>query len=50
MTTFWWLLMMAVMLWYSTVTVYVAIRGSVDVKHMLRALEEKRTGGTGDAP
>ena len=44
MITFWWLLMMAVMVWYSTVTVYVAIRGSVDVKHMLRALEEKRDG------
>ena len=45
MITFWWLLMMAVMVWYSTVTVYVAIRGSIDVKHMLDALEEKRNGG-----
>jgi hypothetical protein len=50
MTTFWWLLMMAVMVWYSTVTVYVAIRGAIDVRHMLRALEEKRDAARGDAP
>jgi hypothetical protein len=49
MITFWWLLMMAVMVWYSTVTVYVAIRGTIDVKQMLRALEEKHRGGPGAA-
>jgi hypothetical protein len=47
--TFWWLLMMAVMVWYSTVTVYVAVRGSIDVKHMLQALQE-RDDSAGDAP
>ena len=36
---FWWLLMLVVIVWYSTVTVYVAIRGTLDIKHMLRALE-----------
>ena len=41
MNKFWWLLMMAVMLWYTTVTVYVAIRGAVDVKQMLRRLEQR---------
>ena len=38
---FWWLLTMAVMGWYSTVTVYVAIRGSMDIKEMLRRLKER---------
>ena len=47
--SFWWLLMMAVIVWYSTVTVYIAVRGTMDVKHMLRALEERQDGGTGDA-
>jgi hypothetical protein len=48
--TFWWLLLMAVVVWYSTVTVYVAVRGTIDVKQMLEALEEKRSGEPGDAP
>ena len=33
---FWGLLTLAVLGWYSTVTVYVAIRGLVDIKSMLR--------------
>ena len=41
MITFWWLLMIAVMAWYSTVTVYVAVRGTIDVKHMLEALQAR---------
>jgi hypothetical protein len=41
MTTFWWLLLMAVIGWYSTVTVYVAVRGFLDVRHMLHALEPR---------
>jgi hypothetical protein len=39
---FWYLLTAAVMLWYSTITVYVAIRGALDIKHMLARLEQKR--------
>lgn len=35
---FWGLLTLAVLVWYSSVTVYVAIRGTVDIKHMLRKL------------
>jgi hypothetical protein len=35
---FWWLLTMACVVWYSTITVYVAIRGSVDIKEMLSRL------------
>jgi hypothetical protein len=38
---FWGLLTLAVLVWYSTVTVYVAIRGVVDIKHMLRSLKDK---------
>lgn len=35
---FWALLTLAVLVWYSIVTVYVAIRGAVDIKQMLRKL------------
>jgi hypothetical protein len=37
---FWWLLLVACLVWYSTVTVYVAIRGAIDIKQMLRRLRE----------
>lgn len=35
---FWWLLTMACLLWYATVTVYVAIRGVRDIRGMLQRL------------
>jgi hypothetical protein len=35
---FWYLLTVAVVMWYSSVTVYVAIRGSMDIRSMLRRL------------
>jgi hypothetical protein len=34
--------MWACIVWYSTMTIYVAIRGSIDIKEMLRRLKEKR--------
>lgn len=37
--TFWWLLTMAAVGWYLTVTVYVAVRGAMDIRGMLRRLE-----------
>jgi hypothetical protein len=37
---FWWLLTMACLVWYSTITVYVAIRGAYDIKHMLARLKD----------
>jgi len=37
---FWWLLTAACMVWYSTITVYVAIRGAKDIRQMLRRLAE----------
>jgi hypothetical protein len=40
---FWGLLTLAVLAWYSTVTVYVAVRGIVDIKNMLRNLRQNRT-------
>ena len=41
---FWWALTMACVIWYSTITVYVAIKGASDIKNMLARLgaEAKR--------
>lgn len=35
---FWWALTMACVIWYSTITVYVAIKGAGDIKNMLARL------------
>lgn len=35
---FWYLMTAACMVWYSTVTVYVAFKGFIDIKKMLRRL------------
>jgi hypothetical protein len=40
---FWWALSMACVIWYSTVTVYVAIKGASDIKNMLARLGKSRT-------
>ena len=37
---FWGLLTLAVLVWYSTITVYVGVRGVVDIRHMLRKLKQ----------
>ena len=39
---FWWLLTAAVVVWYSTVTIYVSIRGVHDIRGMLKRLSEKQ--------
>jgi len=36
---FWFSLTIACVVWYSTITVYVAIKGAADIKHMLARLE-----------
>jgi hypothetical protein len=36
----WWTLTAACMVWYSTITVYVSIRGVIDIKDMLRRLSQ----------
>lgn len=41
---FWGLLMLAVLVWYSTITVYVAVRGAMDIRQMLRKLNTDRDG------
>jgi len=38
---FWGLLTIAVLVWYSTITVYVAIRGSLDIREMLQRLKDR---------
>jgi hypothetical protein len=37
---FWLIIVIIVVCWYSSVTVYVAIRGALDIKHMLRNLAD----------
>lgn len=39
---FWWALSMACVIWYSTITVYVAIKGASDIKNMLARLGKDR--------
>jgi hypothetical protein len=36
---FWWLLIWACVLWYSTLTLYVAVKGIADIKQMLSRLK-----------
>lgn len=38
---FWWLLTVAVIVWYSTVTIYVAVKGAKDIKGMLGRLKDQ---------
>ncbi|MBI5094857.1 MAG: hypothetical protein HZB26_20760 [Candidatus Hydrogenedentes bacterium] len=38
---FWWALTMACVIWYSTITIYVAFKGVFDIKGMLARLEQK---------
>jgi len=37
---FWLLITVAVIVWYSTITVYVAVKGSKDIRDMLARLKE----------
>ena len=41
---FWWTMTAACVVWYSTITVYVAIKGVSDIKNMLRRLAAKQNG------
>jgi len=48
---FWALLAAAVVIWYSTIAIYVAIRGAFDIKHMLDNLQKKHLKDSGrDTP
>jgi hypothetical protein len=45
---FWGCLTIAVLAWYSTITIYVAIRGAFDIRHMLRKLKDDHAPTGGD--
>lgn len=45
---FWKLLAAACLLWYATITVYVAVRGARDIREMLRRLKLSRSSGSSD--
>ena len=47
---FWGLLTLAVLVWYSTITVYVGIRGAFDIRHMLRTLKENHEKSAAEQP
>ena len=36
---FWWIVTAACVVWYSTITVYVAFKGAKDIKNMLARLD-----------
>lgn len=40
--TFWWVLTLAALAWYSSVTLYVAVRGAGDIREMLARLSARR--------
>jgi len=44
----WGLLTLAVIVWYSTVTIYVGIRGVADIRHMLHTLKKNHEAGDVD--
>ena len=39
---FWWLLTTACFVWYSTVTIYVGIKGLADIRQMLARLTARK--------
>jgi hypothetical protein len=45
---FWWIMMVTVLIWYTTVTIFVAVRGLVDIKQMLRRLADFKTNEKND--
>lgn len=38
---FWFLLVWTCVVWYSTITIYVCIRGAADIRQMLRDLKDR---------
>ena len=43
---FWWLLTIACVVWYTTITIYVAVKGFSDIRNMLRRLEDEQRKST----
>ena len=46
---FWWALSMVCVIWYSTITVYVAIKGARDIKQMLARLGRDKKPEAGES-
>jgi hypothetical protein len=46
---FWWLLTLVAVGWYLTVTIYVAIRGAFDIRHMLARLQAQQKRDSDDS-
>ena len=44
--TFWFFVMIACLVWYSSITVYVAVRGAYDVRSLFRNLERDHAAET----
>ena len=40
---FWWLLTMVCIVWYSTITIYVSVKGIADIRDMLRRLSLRQS-------
>ena len=47
---FWTLVMVTCLVWYSVVTIYVAIKGAADIRSMLARLDELREPPDGNPP
>ncbi len=47
---FWWLVTAACVVWYSTITVYVAIKGCFDIRAMLDRVSRKHAEPANDRP
>jgi hypothetical protein len=45
----WFLIITACVVWYSTITIYVAIKGSADIRDMLRDLRDRDDTAKADA-
>lgn len=44
----WFLIITACVVWYSTITIYVAIKGSFDIREMLRDLRDRDDAAKAD--
>lgn len=46
----WWGMTIACIVWYSTITIYIAIRGGFDIRIMLRKLAQQQGDEEGRPP
>ncbi len=44
---FWFALVLAVVLWYSSITIWVAIKGALDIREMVARLDEEQAEARG---